>query len=398
MKYLPVIFSMLFFNVNAQDISIMSRIEALQCQHDSFYHAGQFPSQRLSAGERKTVEDNNIFFTALINYTLQKIKDSLSENDQMRADSILFKSKETYKYYRSRNGDITCNFYQIHPECPFPNTRLISKVKKFRLPDDLDDTSIIYLSLQTSDSLNEALRQKINCQSGSSKKIRSTFKKYRSSKAYRTWFAQRMKQDLDVCVMANVLLFVFEKKLELDSVATQTIDLLKRIIHEDEHLKHEHLVSTHYQSSSIILYHLARLIQRADHPELNKLRKCIIEDLYDLLEQTDNHMEQVILLTSLHRLNEQTGFSLNLDDIRRDMNSFFWFKANPFCGSSVVVKRLVGQSNFLHFKYKCEAYYWSLVLELQHISGAVFSQADTVPVLYKPNKSSACSTAKKLFN
>jgi hypothetical protein len=377
----------ILFVVNINGVCAQSKLlwDSIRAQQagagDSFYQEGLFRSQIAKRNGRKTVEDNNIFFTALINYTLQSCKDSLSADEQLVVDSLYAKSKRVLPYYQNRKGDITYNFYQVNPENPFPNLRFYSGIRKFRLTDDLDDTSLIYLILQSSDSLNKALKKKMAEQSRNPRKIVSTLPKYRESKAYRTWFADKMKQDLDICVMANVLTFVFQKKLPMDSVDIETIQLISQLVSANAHLTKARWVSAHYQSSSIILYHLARLIVVADHPDLNPLKRKIVSDLHNQLRQASNPMERVILLTSLYRLGEKVNFEFDLGELEGEMKKFFWFNGNPFSGSPVWVKKLMGKK-FMQLRYTSSGYYWCLLLELKTVSKASVEVKDGRPTIH----------------
>ena len=339
-KYLLITLTLITGYGYSQNIDVLNKISDLQCQGDTFYNDGLFPSLRSLGKEKNLREDNNIFFTALIVYTLQSIRDSVTLNEKILIDSIVSNSKKNYPNYQNRNGDITYNFWQVHPELPAPNSKFLSRKEKVRLPDDLDDTSIIFLTRETSDSLNEVLKQKMNMHTNSAKKgIRSTFKRYRYSKAYCTWFADKMKQDFDICVMANTLLFVFQKGLVLNKADTQTLELIEQMIKNNDHLTYPHIISPWYQNSSIILYHLSRLVSIANNETLNGIRGKIIQDLYKQLQLSTNSMERIILLSSLHRLNESVTSDMDFKKASKDMETFFWFQANPFAASSMFTRK-----------------------------------------------------------
>ena len=356
--------------VFSQDIHILRRIDSLQSRGTEFYRKGLFPCQISFENSPKTHEDNNIFFTAETIYTLQGLRKHFGIAGKTIIDSITARAKNLYFYYRNRHGRPTYNFYQTHPDKPFPGLRFLAKKKRFRLADDLDDVSFIYLVKHSSDSLNAEVKKLMELQTRSPKKVVSTFKKYQNSKAYRTWFAYRMKQDLDICVMSNVLLFVYQKHLPLDSTDYSTIALIKQMVDDNDIMKHGNIVSAHYQKSPIILYHLARLISKVNNPELNSLTPKIITDLKSELNISTNRMDQIILISSLYRLHHPVDFDFTYKNVLNDMNSFHWFHANPFSGDKVIYKRIMGRNGWLNFKYKCNAFYWSLVLELQGLSGA----------------------------
>lgn len=341
---------------------VLEKIYALQCKHDAFYRDGLFASERISKRGRRVKEDNNIFFTALINYTLESIRKDFNDEQQMLLDTLVRRAKSNYPYYKNRNGDITYNFWMTKPESPMPNSKFWSNRNRFKLADDLDDTSLIFLSIQDSTRLDSLLKKKMSFFTNSSgKSLRSTFKKYRKYEAYYSWFGKKMKQDLDICVLSNVLLFSVEKNLPLNKFDRESISLIKEMIQNRDHLNHPHIVSPWYQNSAIILYNLARLIAKADHELLNEIRDQVVLDIREQLKITENRMEQIILLSSLARLGETLPMQINLETIENDFMGFEFFYINPFAGSAVGIKRILGPSNLAY--YKSDAYCWTLILE-----------------------------------
>ncbi len=177
---------------------------------------------------------------------------------------------------------------------------------------------------------------------------------------------------------------MFEKELPMAAIDTASYELLKSAINQDYHLKKGHLISSQYQNPSIILYHMARLIAKVNTPLINEIRSKIIGDIKLRLTLATNSMEQVILITSLFRLGEKVDYEIEYQSLQNDMNNFYWFKANPFYGSRFWMRKIVGTSNFLQNLYKSEAYYWSLVLELETLSNASFSIENNQPIsIYK---------------
>ena len=344
---------------------LLGKIQEIQSKEN-----GLMPSQIVWKGGRKSVEDNNIFFTALSLYTLISIKESLGFEDQRIIGQIFEKAAPVFPKYKSRRGRPTYNFYPNKPEQPFPGFRSFSKLEMAKLPDDLDCTAFIRMILPASKEEDLQLKKLMVDQSKNGKSISSTLPQYRKSLAYRSWFAEKMKQDLDVVVNCNVLSFVFQKGLPLDEVDEAAIEFITTVITRNQHLTHGHLVSSYYQEPSLILYHVARLISISNHDLLKKVRDKVLQDLRSLLTRTENSMEKVILLISLARLEKGERFELDLAQIQNGMNDFFWFKTNFLCGQPLWVKKLFGKWNFLTFGNRCEAFYWSLVIELKQISGA----------------------------
>lgn len=363
---LAMVFLLAVLPAFAQVNPLLKKIAALQAKDDPFYRDGMIPSLRRGGGQPR--EDNNIFFTALTVYTLQSLKPSLNAEEQLLADSIIRKAKQNYPYYANRNGELSYNFWQVHPfEQPLPNRKLWSKMRKFRLPDDLDDTSLINLTLSTPDSINRQVKQMMEAQINQ-EPVKSTLQAYQDLPVYRTWFADKMKQDMDICVLANVLLFVFEKELPLSEADRQTISLISRMLKERQHITQAKLISPHYQQTCIILYHLSRLLVAAHHPQLNKLKEALISDLYWQLQRSENLMEKVILLSSLYRLGEQPGYALDENQLTRDAETFDWFIGSPISVKHIWIRRRLARSSWLDARHSSQAYYLALQLELEVLS------------------------------
>jgi hypothetical protein len=124
MKFFNTTFFFLFFytTISAQSNKIDSLLNAivkLQSKEDSFYPAGAFPSQR---GKHQLKEDNTIFFTSSIAFTLKNNKTNLSKRNQKRVDSICIQAISNYKRYQNKTGIFTYNFWQTNPPQYFPNS------------------------------------------------------------------------------------------------------------------------------------------------------------------------------------------------------------------------------------------------------------------------------------
>jgi hypothetical protein len=374
LKKITLILSLLYTSCCfSQDISLskdslIHKIYSLQSHGDAFFDDGLFASERFRGDRGNFKYDNNIFFTALITYTLQSLQDEFTIQSQQIIDSISSRAKSNYFRYRNRNNDISYNFWQTNPDRSFPNSKFWSKREKARLPDDFDDTSILFLTKEKNESLDNEMKELMAQYSNHSTKKKSTFKRYKNYKAYNTWFGIKMKQDFDICVMSNTLLFVFQKGLKLNEFDNETIRLIKQMVISNDYLNYPHIISPHYRNSSIILYHLSRLIANTDNEILSSLREKVIQDLYETLNHTTSRMEKVILLTSLYRLGEKPTVQIDIQNIPEEFDDFYFFVANPFSGSNLLFKRMLGKSEFLCFRYRCEAYYWTLLLELKILS------------------------------
>lgn len=328
------------------------------------YDAGLFPSQRLKLKDKEyRKEDNNIFFTGLVVWTLRAYNGKLTLPNHLMADTICARGARNYPKYRNKDSLWTYNFWQTRPSRHFPNDPYFSQKKKYQLPDDLDDTSILYLSENHGDSLNHWLKHQMALHANRSKKtIHSTHRKYKHLIAYNTWFGKRMPVDFDICVQANALRFVLDKRLELDEHDLETIHLIRDMVIANEHLKEPAYISPHYQNTSIILYHLARLV--AAHPEhhgLQEIRNKLIQDIQQQKKVVTHPMEKLLLSTSLLRFDIPCPLEKSI--VQKDFDGFYFFIANMTSTLPNPFKRWFLHSKKTKFYYQSEGYYWCLVWE-----------------------------------
>lgn len=367
MRYLLLGLFMFYGKVHGQSPkvdSLLLSINHLQVKRsDSNYACGMFRSQRnyLSI-KRKSWQDNNIFFTALIVWTLKEMRPYLSMKNQQICDSIMIGATSNYYLYQNKDGGPTYNFWQTNPSRHFPNSAYFSKKKKYILPDDLDDTSIIYLSMDFNDSLKKAVKKLIFENANNEKgKIRNTKRKYRHVEAYSTWFGANMPIDFDICVQANALRFVFDNHLKLDKKDSATIKLIKQMVMSNIYLRKSAYVSPHYQNPSIILYHLSRLVSSQNAALMDDIRPKLIGDIRNQLGKVIHPIEKMLLQTALLKFGEMIRSQPIITE--KDMNDFYFFVANMTSVFPNPIKGMFAKSRKTNFFYNCSAYYLTLVLE-----------------------------------
>lgn len=361
--FLSILFESYSQNNSNQIDSLLKIIKNSQFdKEDVFYNKGMFESIRYNALRKKVYQDNNIFFPAIIAYLLKEQYGNLSSENKIIADSIISGVKSNFFRYKNRNGDITYNFWQTQPNNSWPNNKRLSKNKNLLLPDDFDDTSIIYLVEDFSEEQKKELKQKFIPHTNLySKKVKSNLTKYNHISAYNTWFGEKMKLEIDVCVLANTMLFIFENKYELNQYDKETIWLIKSIITENDHIKNPYIISTSYQRTSTILYHIARLISKDDNNTLYGIRKKVIIDLKICLEETENEIEKAMILSSLYRLGENIEHKIEINN--NDYENFNFFSANYLSISNVFYRKLFGKMAIFNSRHLCKSHNYALMLE-----------------------------------
>ena len=116
-----------------------------------------------------------------------------------------------------------------------------------------------------------------------------------------------MTPDFDFAVHCNILYFMFDKKLPFVKQDSASINLLAEMIRNREYMKAPIYLSPYYVKSSILIYHVTRLIGAFHIPELEQYKQQLIKDAESLLQTSNNIMDQIILSTSLLRLGGKTA-------------------------------------------------------------------------------------------
>lgn len=324
----------------------------LQSKQDGFYPEGIFPTNR-SWFSKKPDEDNGVFATAFIAYILR----SKNEREPNYPDSVMLNQAIlSFEKYRSRRGEAQYNFYQsVGGDVPFPNSFLLSG-EYLRLPDDYDDTALIQLA-RGPHKMDQPVRDRMleYAMRTKRKAVEHFPSKYRASKAYEVWYANKMKQDLDIVVMANVMLFVIEKGYPLQTPDRHSIKCLKTSIDEGWYFKDPEGYAPYYLRPAIIMYSLARLIEKDTTDEFKPQREKLIRDMHKALSQTDHSIEKVMIATSLRRLGENVNLILSRDHITRDAQSFAYTASESNDGIALILPSLYWRS---------EALSWALLYEL----------------------------------
>ncbi len=343
---------------------LLFKISELQSKGDKYYAAGLFSSQRFHLYFPFEREDQNIFFTASIVFILHNLREKLSQKDQILVDEIWRKAVANYPDYKNKDGLDTYNFWRTDGSPHFPNGNILSYVNKVRIPDDADDTSLIYLTSNPSREKILWLKEKLSQHANLSKKqITNTFPEYKSLKAYSTFFGKNMFIEFDVCVLCNILHFVFQNKLELNQHDYDSISFIRSVIEKKQYLEKPFYASHSYPSAQVILYHVARLLEKYDVPGLTDIKPKVIADLNLFIENGSDKMNRVILSTSLMRLGVKNN-KIEIENPEQQATQLWsFFHAGLLTAfENRVTYNFAGNSIF-HLKYKCEAHRLALILE-----------------------------------
>ena len=342
-------------------LQLLTEIQALQSKGTAAYPVGIFPSQRRHKATGICREDDNSFFTALILFTLQRLKKYFSAEDLKIVEDIQQQSEKTFPLYASKKVDGTYNFWRIEKNAHFPNGNIFSKFHRFSLADDADCTALIYLAKGYSNEDVVNLKNKLIYYSSLPVKVsNNTLPHYRNLKLYSTWFGKYIPIETDACVMANLLYLLFESKSVLNEYDLDGIKFICSVIKKDEHIEQPFRVAPYYPKTAIILYHIARLLTVANHPDLLLLKEKLKADIFQKLSGNIHPMERIILNTSLMWLGETS----DTENLEMPVNTDFpWFVAGMLTSVNNPLAKRLAPSPLFHLQFYCEAYMKTLFLE-----------------------------------
>lgn len=347
---------------------LLERISTQQIKQDDFFLQGIFPShisEKEKFSDKK--KDNNIFYNGLISYTLNEIKPFVNTKNQLLIDSILNYSKPLFTKFKNRNGRDTYNFWRTDSTYKYPYAiKFIGK--NITLPDDMDDTVLALLALDADDSMAQqvhALMQYfIN---GDTNKVRSVIKAYKQLMAYSTWFGKKFPIVFDASVLCNILSFVQTYNLPWTKADSASLEVITKTIENDYYKTEPVYVSPYYPKTSLILYHIARLMNIKPIPQLEALKTKLVTDAATELVNSKNILEKIILSNAILKW----GYippEIELpkqDEIRSKIeeNDFSFFVGNVPSYLPNPARKYATVNDIWLFYHYCSAYNDALLLE-----------------------------------
>jgi len=351
-------------------LNLLQRVKALQVNEASVFPKGSFASYRTYQYNKDFQKaDINGFYTGLIVFTLRDIQPKLTVWQQQIADSIIQRALPVFDKFKNKKGRNTYNFWPTDTAQIFPNSGWLNWFNKSQsLPDDLDDTVIILLAMNTNKSTAAAIHTLMQGYTNNpQKKITNTFPAYRDIGAYSTWFGEKMPVDFDVSVLSNILFFVQRYNLKWTAADSASLLLIDKVISDKKHIDAPAYISPHYASTPIVLYHFSRLMQVKPIEVLEKHKLVLIDQAKSYLQRDIPFMEKVLLQTALKRWG--IDYPMHIHTNEKNMESliesedFSFFIANMASMYPDKMKKILGNTKIGEFRYYCPAYNHMLVLE-----------------------------------
>lgn len=350
--------------------TLLHQIDSAQYKQDEGeFYKGMFKGYRAcGGGPHNNQPDNNIFFTAVTAFGLRNIIPHLDGENKQVAQRIYGQASASYPLFKNRYGNPYYGFWGTN-DIIMPHTFIFKYLKQvFGQGEDADDTVMILMSSDTDDSTAKRLKSKMIAVSNLAKgrRIISAYKKYRNIPAYSTWLGSRMAPDFDFAVHCNILYFMMDRKLPLVKQDSATILLLAEMIKNRDYMTDPVFLSPYYVHSSILLYHLTRLMGSFNIPQLEAYKQQLVTDINYLLGTCNNIMDQIILRTSLLRLGAAAP-ELNLHSIQEfeesNQNTFVFFQARAAFPYPAPLKKIFLHWSYIYYYFYCPAYNKFLWLE-----------------------------------
>ncbi len=356
-----IAFILLSMLSHAENIdALIERIALCQSRGDAFFPDGIFPSYRHNKYLFYRRPDTNIFYTATIVFILNQVKAKVSAKSQQIIDEITAKAIKNYPDFQNKDGLKTYNFWKTKPSKHFPNGRIFQHLDHFRIPDDIDDTALIYLTLPHSREDILWLKEKV--------KLHCSPLGVRDGGVYSTWFGKNMSIEHDVCALCN-LMYLFEKyQLPHNEYDEAVFTFLREVILEEKYITNAFEVAHNYATTPLVIYHYARLLGGFEIPQIEVCREKLIHKVKQLLENEANTMNRVILETSLMKLDKNeipiTTQHLELRAARRTVqNSFTYFIAGLLSSYRNPILYFFAPFKITQMEWECEAHELALLVE-----------------------------------
>ena len=248
--------------------------------------------------------DTNVFFTAITVFTLNNIKEFLSPESQLLVEQITDKAVRSYELFKNKDGLNTYNFFQTNPSKHFPHGNILHRFNHFKIPDDIDDTAMIYMTLPHTQEDAKWLQNKLIQHSNNYKQqIKNTFPEYKKLNAYSTWFGKNMYIEFDACALSNIIYCQLYFGLELDQHGQDSVKYIQQTILSNQYIEQPFSVAHQYARTPLIMYHVMRLMNKFHIPELELCRKKLEKDiLYYLVKEELDFWDRILLEIALRRV------------------------------------------------------------------------------------------------
>ena len=354
--------------------AILSELQELQSEGNSIYPKGIFPSQRYHPFLPYKREDDNLFFSCSIVKILQDVRLLASDEEQKSIYDICSMAVSAYPLFRNKDGLDTYNFWRTKPSRHFPNGWFMHRFKHFQIPDDVDDTALVYQTQNADKNRVLNLREKLKSHSNFAyKKAFNPFPKYQSLKCYSTFFGKNMYIEFDVCVLSNLMSLILKHvpENELNQFDTDTLEYVCSVIENDEHTSNPFYSAPNYPITELIVYHVARLLPLLPEKWKNRIEAKVKSDIELLLLKTEG-----LYLTLIENSALKLGLSIPSREKEPNEVNFYFFHAGMITAFENEFAQALAKWPLFHLRYTSKALNRALLIENMLLRRALSSEEE----------------------
>ncbi len=343
-------------------IDILHKIREQQTTNNKkYFNQGLFPSYRTNKALRITRADNNIFFSISTLYILNSLQPYLQAKEKQIITEIRDDLLPNLKDYTNKPERNSFNFWPKKAKKHFPYGMILHQFEKFKLPDDIDTTSMSQLVKPIEKKEAFKTKQAICSHTNlAHKRIKNGHHQLHHLKAYSTWFGENMPIEFDICVLSNYLLWLDYYGFEHNEYDKATLHLIEQNIEQSLYFKSPFKSAPEYPETAIILYHLARVISAT--PYLQSCKDKVVQDLKYEFKNTQNEFFKMITSSSLLKLGIKTK-QFSIHQLPACFTEQWWFTAGLLSVYSNPIIQVIAPKSAFHFRFYCPAFNLSLLLE-----------------------------------
>ena len=332
------------------------------------YLNGIYASQRFHAFLSYIREDENIFFSSAIVFTLQENYHLTPNSLKPIVDDIIKQVTSCYPNFKNFKGKKTYNFFKTNPMDFFPNGKIMQHFNFFKLADDADDTVYIYLT-SPKKKKHEWLKEKLIKHANGT--LQWNFHKrtqYKNLRTYGVYFGKNMPIEIDACVLTNILIWSYKNNLKTCKQDKDSIHYLLKTVTSKDYINYPYLISPCYPTTAQICYHYSRLLKITDkHHLFSMIRIVLIDDIKTLLKSNQSIIDQVLLHISLLNLEVLPMRKLRYKYKNVIATADYFYTSIPLMIPKLWIRKLQKYKliNALGLRTKCDGYTTTLLLEYE---------------------------------
>lgn len=345
--------------------SLLLELQQLQSRGDAIYPAGIFPSQRFHPFLPYRREDDNLFFSSSVIKILQGVEEDFNDEEKAVFSSVKSKALDAYPLFQNKDGLDAYNYWQTKPSQHFPNGWFMHRFKHFQIPDDVDDTALVYLTEGADKARVDQLREKLKLHANLAyKRAFNPLPKYRDLKCYSTFFGKKMYIEFDVCVLTNLMSLIlahFDED-ELNEYDKDTLKFITEVIVNDEHKKLPFYSAPNYPTTELILYHVTRLIPSLPNSSRTQIEEKLKQDVQNQLGKADG-LNRTLMENAALKLGIQFNpMEWKSEQIISD-SDFYFFHAGMITAFENSIAQKLANNSLFHLRYASKALNGALLIE-----------------------------------